>query len=79
MNMLKEQLPPYRYDLTGFCSPDRNRLTIEVATTLERERSGGEKRSILRHHRFGVSVYRVIHSLHTKNQLLPTAQPHKMC
>lgn len=43
MNMLKEQLPPYRYDLTGFCSPDRNRLTIEVATTLERERSGGKK------------------------------------
>ena len=29
--------PPYRYDLTALCHPGRNKLTIEVATTLERE------------------------------------------
>lgn len=29
---------PYRYDLSALCHPGKNRLTIEVATTLERER-----------------------------------------
>lgn len=31
-------IAPYRYDLTGLCTAGRNKLTIEVATTLERER-----------------------------------------
>ena len=30
--------PPFRYDLTALCRPGRNQLTVEVATTLERER-----------------------------------------
>ena len=30
--------PPFRYDLTALCQPGKNRLRIEVATTLERER-----------------------------------------
>ncbi len=30
--------PPFRYDLTALCHPGTNKLTIEVATTLERER-----------------------------------------
>lgn len=28
---------PYRYDLTALCKPGKNKLTIEVATTLDRE------------------------------------------
>lgn len=36
-------IPPYRYDLTRFCIPGKNWLTIEVATTLERERGGRKK------------------------------------
>lgn len=31
-------IAPYSYDLTSLCSPGKNTLTIEVATTLERER-----------------------------------------
>lgn len=34
---------PYRYDLTGLCTPGKNKLTIEVATTLERERGAGKQ------------------------------------
>lgn len=33
---------PYRYDLTQLCHPGENELTIEVATTLERERGAGK-------------------------------------
>jgi len=29
--------PPFRYDLTGLLRRGENRLTIEVATTLERQ------------------------------------------
>lgn len=36
-------MPPYRYDLTPLCRAGKNALTIEVATTLERERGGGKK------------------------------------
>lgn len=31
-------IAPYRYDLTKLCDPGKNKLIIEVATTLERER-----------------------------------------
>lgn len=35
-------VPPFRYDLTELCRPGKNRLRIEVATTLERENGGTE-------------------------------------
>lgn len=35
-------IAPYRFDLTSLCVPGKNKLTIEVATSLERE-CGGHK------------------------------------
>lgn len=38
-------IAPYRYDLTKLCDPGKNKLIIEVATTLERERMCKSNRS----------------------------------
>lgn len=38
-------LPPFIYDITKLCQSGKNKLEIEVATTLDRERGGKKSRS----------------------------------